>query len=56
MGELTEHIVQFDAYCEKCEHYNLPESSDPCDICLATPTNMNSCKPVMFKHKMKGAK
>lgn len=53
MALLRDKEVRFDEYCKKCEYRNLPESEDPCDICLENPSNEWSHKPVYFKETEK---
>lgn len=40
--------VRFDIYCEKCKYYQLSETWDPCNECLACPYNYNTAKPVNY--------
>ena len=40
--------VYFDQYCKKCLHKDEYETSDACDECLATHSNINSHKTVNF--------
>lgn len=49
MTVLRDKEVRFDEYCKKCKHRNLPESEDPCDLCLENPSNEWSHKPVYFE-------
>lgn len=44
-----EKLVQYDKFCEKCKHFKTDEVDEPCDECLAEPTNDDSHKPVYFK-------
>jgi regulator of replication initiation timing len=46
-----EKEVYFDQYCKSCKHRGLKESKDPCNDCLAEPSNTNSHKP-MNKEKI----
>lgn len=41
-----EKEVYFDQYCKSCKHNGLKESKDPCNDCLAEPSNTNSHKPM----------
>ena len=43
--------VNFDVYCEKCEHKEVKDTDDPCNECLDYPINQNSHKPVNYKSK-----
>lgn len=47
--EIIDHIVEFDKYCDTCEHRDLKEHEDPCDQCLSEPVNEYSRKPVCYK-------
>lgn len=47
--ENVEKIVDFQAYCPKCEHWPLDMSEYPCNECLMHATNVYSRKPVLFK-------
>lgn len=49
--ELQEKEVRFDIWCHKCKHYDLNATDDPCNHCLANPSNSNSTKPVDFEEK-----
>ena len=42
-----EKEVYFDQYCKSCKHHGLEESKDPCNDCLAEPSNTNSHKPMI---------
>lgn len=37
-----EKEVYFDQYCKSCKYHGLEESKDPCNDCLAEPSNTNS--------------
>lgn len=41
-----EKEVYFDQYCKSCKYHGLEESKDPCNDCLAEPSNTNSHKPM----------
>lgn len=41
--------VYFIKYCNKCVNENLPETSNPCNDCLAQPFMLDSHKPLYFK-------
>lgn len=43
--------VYFNQYCTTCKHWATPERDDPCDECLANPTNQYSHKPVNWEAK-----
>ena len=49
--ETVEKFVWFNEYCHKCIHKNIAEDKDPCNECLAYPTNENSHKPVKYKER-----
>lgn len=46
-----EKEVYFDQYCKSCKHHGLEESKDPCNDCLAEPSNTNSNKPMNYESK-----
>lgn len=46
---LRDKEVYFHEYCPKCKHKDLPDSEDPCDICLENPSNEWSHKPLYFE-------
>lgn len=54
--EIVEKFVEFDQYCKRCKHEQLPESEDPCFECLANPVNVYSHKPVNFEAAEKSRK
>lgn len=41
-------IVEFDKYCETCQHKDLAETEQPCNECLEHPVNHNSHKPYCY--------
>lgn len=43
--------VRFDIWCEQCKYNDRDEIKDPCNECLAYPTNVDSEKPVYFEEK-----
>ena len=43
--------VYFDQYCKSCKYHGLEESKDPCNDCLAEPSNTNSHKPMNYESK-----
>lgn len=51
MHHTPDKFVEFDKYCERCEHYEKGQHEDPCDECLNNPTNEWSRKPVKFQEK-----
>lgn len=46
-----EKEVYFDQYCKSCKYHGLEESKDPCNDCLAEPSNTNSRKPMNYESK-----
>lgn len=46
-----EKEVYFDQYCKSCKCHGLKESKDPCNDCLAEPSNTNSHKPINYESK-----
>ena len=49
--ENNEHLVDFNQYCCQCKHQKVSDTTDPCDTCLTSPTNVNSRKPILFEKK-----
>lgn len=49
--EIIEKFVEFDKYCETCEHKDVEEKCDPCHECLENPVNVGSEKPINYKKK-----
>ena len=47
----TQVIVDFDAWCCKCEYGWKPETVYPCCECLTKPVSWNSERPAFFKDK-----
>ena len=43
--------VYFNAYCGQCKYADIQETDDPCNECLANPSNINTHKPVMYVPK-----
>lgn len=43
--------VRFDVYCQICKHSGAKEDDSPCCVCLATPANINSHKPIKWEEK-----
>lgn len=50
-----EKEVYFDQYCKSCKYHGLEESKDPCNDCLAEPSNTNSHKPMNLDAEKKDA-
>ena len=44
-------LVNFAEYCDKCKHYDLDGTEEPCNECLAYPVNQYTHKPVNFESK-----
>ena len=51
--ETETKFVNFDQYCNKCKNSKTAETEDPCDECLANPTNIDSHKPINFEEETK---
>lgn len=49
--ETTTKEVYFDKYCKTCKYWELGSGEDPCNDCLANPSNENSHKPVRWAKK-----
>jgi len=45
--------VDFRVYCPVCKHYELEETKDPCNECLAQGWNIESHKPIHFEDRRK---
>lgn len=45
--------VNFNKYCKTCDYKGMEEKCDPCNDCLAEPTNTNSEEPVYWKEAKK---
>ena len=46
-----EKEVYFYKYCKTCKYAKLKSDEEPCNECLANPTNTYSHKPVNYKEK-----
>lgn len=46
-----EKEVYFYKYCKICKYAELKSDDEPCNECLANPTNTYSHKPVNYKEK-----
>lgn len=46
---ITEKIVNFDQYCNKCKYRNFEEEENPCYECLQYGANVHTDQPVNFK-------
>lgn len=44
-------FVDYLAYCGTCKHKDDDESTEPCNECLSTPTNVYSHKPTKYEEK-----
>ena len=51
MSEDLYKFVDYDIYCPKCKHCDVPEEDDPCDECMTWPINLNSSKPLNFEER-----
>lgn len=40
--------VYFCVYCRQCKYEKVPESEDPCFLCLDTPVNEDTHRPINF--------
>lgn len=49
--EINEKMVYYNEWCDKCKHWNVVETEDPCNDCLNTPVNADSRKPVRWEEK-----
>ena len=45
--------VWFYDYCEKCKHWDVADSDDPCNECLAYGQNIDSHEPINFEEAKK---
>ena len=43
--------VYFSLYCDQCKYNDKKETDDPCNECLAHPSNEWSHKPMKFKEE-----
>lgn len=44
-------MVYFDQYCRSCKYRKLDEAKDPCNDCLANPSNTDSHMPLFYENK-----
>lgn len=51
---MSQHIVNFEEYCHKCEHFNVVDWDDPCHDCMENPAVEDSHKPLYFKDRNEG--
>ena len=51
MIDNSEKEVYFYKYCKTCKYAELKGDEEPCNECLANPTNTYSHKPVNYKEK-----
>lgn len=42
-------LVEYDKWCQTCQHFKECETGDPCNDCLNEPVNDDSRKPVYYK-------
>lgn len=47
--ETREHIVDFANYCLTCKNRAVNSVDEPCNDCLANPTNTDSTRPVNWQ-------
>ena len=43
--------VRFDTYCSQCKFAELQDHDSPCNECLESGANINSCKPTQFEER-----
>lgn len=48
---MADKEVYFYKYCKYCKNSDKDEGDDPCNDCLANPSNEDSHKPLYFKAK-----
>lgn len=48
---MTQKIVEFEKWCNKCKYEDISELDDPCFDCISEPVNEDSRKPVKFEEK-----
>lgn len=52
MNQANPKMAEYENYCKKCEHWEVPDHEDPCNECLDYPVNhTGSRKPVNWKEK-----
>lgn len=49
---MTEKIVDFHEWCNKCVYDDKPENEEPCWECLTKPVNEDSHRPINYKEKV----
>ena len=49
--EYIDKFVEFQDYCHKCKHKDVPETDDPCNECLTEPVNYYTHRPVNYEEK-----
>lgn len=47
--ELIDKEVPFDVFCPLCAYKGIDDGDDPCNDCLAHPSNQNTRMPQEFK-------
>lgn len=45
---MSQHIVEFENWCNKCKYYKKDEEDNPCYLCLDEPVNEDSKRPVYY--------
>jgi len=50
----NDRLVDFYYWCPLCEHFELEETEDPCNSCLANGGNVKSTKPIYWKQASEG--
>lgn len=48
---MNQHIVNFEDYCHRCEHFNVVDWDDPCHDCMENPAVEDSHRPLYFKDR-----
>ena len=46
-------LVEYDLFCEKCEHEEIDSTTPPCDECLGVPVRDYSHTPINFEQQDK---
>ena len=43
--------VDFVTYCQRCTYEKEKETEEPCTICMESPLNDGTSKPILFKER-----
>ena len=46
-------MVEYHKYCDSCKHKDVDDHEEPCNVCLGTPLNWCSEKPINYEAKTK---